>query len=131
MPAGRPKKTKKQKLREARSKKWLGTVDPKSLIKGGIAVTVANRAVAPFIAGLAPNSPIIQEMRFPLSMIAIGAIPSLHQKDLQSAGFKIATAIALNRFVLPKITGLGLASKQTGESSVASVVSTALTDVVP
>lgn len=125
------KQKKAKKLREARSKKWLGTVDPKSLIKGGIAVTVANRAVAPFIAGLAPNSAIIQEMRFPLSMIAIGAIPSLHQKDLQSAGFKIATAIALNRFVIPKISGLGLAGKQTGESSVASVVSTALTDVVP
>ena len=127
--------TRKQKkakaIREARKKQWFGTTDPKSLIKGGIAVTIANRAISPFIASMAPNNPIIQEMRFPLSMIAIGAIPSLHQKDLQSAGFKIATAIALNRFVIPKISGLGLASKQTGESSVAGVVSSALLDVVP
>ena len=90
----------------------------KSLIKGGVAVTLGNQIVGGIIDRYT-GSPIIKEMRFPISMIAVGSVLD-GQKDLRSAGIKVASAIALNKYVFPKL-GVALggqkASNGNGSSS--------------
>ena len=73
----------------------------KSLIRGGVAVTLGNQIVGGIIDRYT-GSPIIKEMRFPISMIAVGSVLD-GQKDLRSAGIKVASAIALNKYVFPKL----------------------------
>ena len=73
----------------------------KSLLKGGVAVTLGNQVVGGIIDRYTTN-PTIKEMRFPLSMIAVGSVVD-GQKDLRSAGIKVASAIALNKYVFPRL----------------------------
>lgn len=91
----------------------------KSLIKGGVAVTLGNQIVGGIIDRYT-GSPIIKEMRFPISMIAVGSVLD-GQKDLRSAGIKVASAIALNKYVFPKLGvalgGQKAASNGNGSSS--------------
>ena len=94
----------------------------KSLLKGGVAVTLGNQVVGGIIDRYTTN-PTIREMRFPLSMIAVGSVLD-GQKDLRSAGIKVASAIALNKYVFPKLgVALGRQRSQAngnGNPSVAS-----------
>ena len=104
---------KRGRKKQTKSEKVFGIAgsSPKSILKGAIAVTLANRVVSPLISQVGGNNQIIQEMRFPLSLAAVGTFVD-GNKDLRSAGIKIAGAIALNRFVIPKITGLGVTGQK-------------------
>jgi hypothetical protein len=102
---------KKSRIRRAgrKTSKFLGQernilgqgTSVKSLVKGGVAVTLGNQVVGGIIDRYTTN-PTIKEMRFPLSMIAVGSVLD-GQKDLRSAGIKVASAIALNKYVFPKL----------------------------
>tara|TARA_R100000963_G_C4566562_1_gene53173 strand:- start:79 stop:489 length:411 start_codon:yes stop_codon:yes gene_type:complete len=93
----------------------------KSMVKGGIAVTLGNQLVGKSFDYFKIQNPIIREMRFPISMIATGTVMD-GQKDLRSAGLKIASAIAINKFVLPRVgLALGGGGNGNGTASVAQV----------
>ena len=93
----------------------------KSLIKGGVAVTLGNQIVGGIIDRYT-GSPIIKEMRFPISMIAVGSVLD-GQKDLRSAGIKVASAIALNKYVFPKLGVLTGARAVNGNGNGSAVAS--------
>ena len=90
-----------------------GGTSIKSLLKGGVAVTLGNQVVGGIIDRY-NTSPIIKEMRFPISMIAVGTVMD-GQKDLRSAGIKVASAIALNKFVFPRL-GVALGGQRANGS---------------
>jgi hypothetical protein len=92
----------------------------KSLIKGGVAVTLGNQVVGGIIDRYTTN-PTIREMRFPLSMIAVGSVLD-GQKDLRSAGIKVASAIALNKYVFPKL-GVALGGQRASNGNGSAVAS--------
>ena len=98
----------------------------KSLVKGGVAVTLGNQVVGGIIDRYTTN-PTIREMRFPLSMIAVGSVLD-GQKDLRSAGIKVASAIALNKYVFPKL-GVALGGQRASSNGNGSAVASGIAGI--
>ena len=98
----------------------------KSLIKGGVAVTLGNQVVGGIIDRYTTN-PTIREMRFPLSMIAVGSVLN-GQKDLRSAGIKVASAIALNKYVFPKL-GVALGGQRASSNGNGTAVASGIAGI--
>ena len=103
-----------------------GGTSIKSLVKGGVAVTLGNQVVGGIIDRYTTN-PTIREMRFPLSMIAVGSVLN-GQKDLRSAGIKVASAIALNKYVFPKL-GVALGGQRASSNGNGSAVASGIAGI--